>query len=55
MPIQQYLSVTSNSAQNLVKIAIHKSNGAYTCHSIEYRTLLKLLEEDWHYYEIIGF
>ena len=54
MPTQQYLHVTSNTEQNLVKVAIQKSTGGYTYHLIEYRTLLKLLEEDRHYYEIIG-
>ena len=54
MPTQQYLNVTSNTEQNLVKVAIQKSTGGYTYHLIEYRTLLKLLEEDRHYYEIIG-
>ena len=54
MPTQQYLNVTSNTEQNLVKVAIQKSTGGYTYHLIEYRTLLQLLEEDRHYYEIIG-
>ena len=54
MPTQKYLNVTSNTEQNLVKVAIQKSTGGYTYHLIEYRILLKLLQEDRHYYEIIG-
>ena len=54
MPTKEYLNVTSNTEQNLVKVAIQKSTGGYTYHLIEYQTLLKLLQEDRHYYEIIG-
>ena len=50
MPTQQYLNVISNNEQNLVKVAIQKSTGGFTYHLIEYQTLLKLLQEDRHYY-----
>ena len=49
MPTKQYLNVTSNTEQHLVKVAIQKPTGGYT-----YKDILELVEQDQHYYEIIG-
>ena len=54
MPTKAYLNVTSNTEQNLVKIAIQKPTGGFTYHLIQYQELLQLLKEDRHFYEIIG-
>ena len=54
MPTQQYLNVTSNTEQHLVKVAIQKPTGGYTYHLFKYKDVLQLVEQDQHYYEIIG-
>ena len=54
MPTKAYLNVTSNTEQNLVKIAIQKKTGGFTYHLIKYQEVLQLVKEDRHYYEIIG-
>ena len=54
MPTKAYLHVTSNTEQNLVKVAIQKPTGGFTYHLIKYQEVLQLVKEDRHYYEIIG-
>ena len=54
MPTKQYLNVTSNTEQHLVKVAIQKPTGGYTYHLFKYKDILELVEQDRNYYEIIG-
>ena len=50
MPTKQYLNVTSNTEQHLVKVAIQKPTVGYTYHLFKYKDILELVEQDQHYY-----